>query len=136
MPGGPAADRHRPPRDTDLRPLLWQRAGLRMPRLRCCRPATRPRTLRRLRAAPPPAPCAPCALRRRPRRRARGGDASTSADSGARTRIRVALELACWLAGQRCDLATATQPDIDRWITQHPTRAQHARAFLAWARDR
>jgi len=70
------------------------------------------------------------------RRRARGGDATTSADSGARTRIRVALELACWLAGQRRDLATATQADIDRWITRHPTRAQYARAFLAWARDR
>lgn len=73
---------------------------------------------------------------RRTRRRARGGDASTSADSGARTRIRVAMELSSWLAGQRLDLATATQSDIDRWVTSYPTRAQHARAFLAWARDR
>jgi hypothetical protein len=72
---------------------------------------------------------------RRARRRARGGDLSTSADSGARTRIRVALELTCWLAAHQRDLASATQADIDHWITAHPTRAPHARAFLAWARD-
>ena len=72
---------------------------------------------------------------RRARRRARGGDLSTSADSAARTRIRVALELTCWLAGQQRDLASATQADINRWITAHPTRAPRARAFLAWARD-
>ena len=72
---------------------------------------------------------------RRARRRARGGDVSTSADSGVRTRIRVALELTSWLAAQRRDLASATQADIDRWITACPTRAPHARAFLAWARD-
>jgi hypothetical protein len=72
---------------------------------------------------------------RRARRQARGGDVSTSADSGVRTRIRVALELTSWLAAQQRDLASATQADIDRWITAHPTRAPHARAFLAWARD-
>jgi hypothetical protein len=72
---------------------------------------------------------------RRARRRARGGDVSTSADSGVRTRIRVALELTNWLAAQQRDLASATQADIDRWITAHPTRAPHARAFLKWARD-
>jgi hypothetical protein len=72
---------------------------------------------------------------RRARRRARGEDVSTNADSGVRTRIRVALELTCWLAAQQRDLASATQADIDRWITAHPTRAPHARAFLAWARD-
>src|SRR5262249_38313677 len=73
---------------------------------------------------------------RRARRRARGGDVSTRADSGARTRIPVPPALPCWLAAHRRDLASATQADIDRWITAHPTRAPHARAFLAWARDR
>jgi hypothetical protein len=90
-------------------------------------PADRTRTLRAF---------ATWHVLRRARRRARGGDVSTSADSGARTRIRVALELTCWLAAHQRDLASATQADIDRWITAHPTRAPHARAFLAWARDR
>jgi hypothetical protein len=91
-------------------------------------------------ASPPTAPtyCAPsppgtcCAAP------AAGPAAATPAPArtAARARIRVALELTCWLAAQRRDLATATQADIDRWITAHPTRAPHARAFLAWARDR
>lgn len=72
---------------------------------------------------------------RRTRRRARNDDASTGADSAARTRIRVAVELLHWLDDHQRDLAATTQADIERWIVEYPTRAHHAGAFLAWCRQ-
>jgi hypothetical protein len=62
----------------------------------------------------------------------RGGTPTQKAAEGARAQIRGAARLLEWLDSQDIALPSMTQPDAERYVSQHPTRAETVAAFLDW----
>lgn len=73
-------------------------------------------------------------LIRRLRARNRGRPVSYGQATGIRTRLRGAALLLNWLTDRQLSLATCTQADIDRWLTDPDARYRHdGSGFLRWA---
>ncbi|WP_156935476.1 hypothetical protein [Pseudonocardia spinosispora] len=53
-----------------------------------------------------------------------------------RKQIRVAPEFLTWLDAQGLDLSTASQTDLERWLSCGNTRSYDVRYLVAWARSR
>lgn len=67
-------------------------------------------------------------------RRERHGTATVSSQKYARTRVRVAADLLCWLHEQNLTLGDLRQRHLDDWIAGgRSTRGLRIRGFLAWA---
>lgn len=47
--------------------------------------------------------------------------------------IRGAVGFLTWIEQQDLDLASVTQADLDRWVTDHPTKRRALHSFIRWA---
>ncbi|MGO4201961.1 hypothetical protein AB4Z09_09405 [Rhodococcus sp. TAF43] len=73
-------------------------------------------------------------LMRRLRARNRGSPVTYGQFTGIRQRLRGAIAILDWLADQQLSLATCTQADIDRWLTDSNARYRtDGSGFLRWA---
>lgn len=70
---------------------------------------------------------------RRARNRARSRTFTEASASWARQQIRAALDFLTWLDQHDIQLAHASQPDIDAWLTSGPSQRYSVRYFLDWA---
>ncbi|MFC5107433.1 hypothetical protein [Kibdelosporangium philippinense] len=74
---------------------------------------------------------------RRARYRARSKQFTPGANNWARSRLRAALRLLCWIDEQGLELGSIRQDHIDQWLlTGRPESTYPAREFLHWARQR
>ncbi|MFJ1800713.1 hypothetical protein [Streptomyces sp. NPDC088180] len=69
------------------------------------------------------------------RRAARGPYSPRAADADVRG-IRIAAAFTAWLDHEDLDLAELAQADLDRYLTEHPTKHRGTRAFIRWAISR
>ncbi|WP_228992825.1 XRE family transcriptional regulator [Streptomyces sp. DH8] len=66
------------------------------------------------------------------RRAARRPYSSRAADADVRG-IRIAAAFTAWLDQEGLGLAELTQADLDRYLSEHPTKHRGTRAFIRWA---
>lgn len=69
----------------------------------------------------------------RARRRAARGLDSPSTPKYVRTRITTAVHFIAWLTTRNVSLSTATQSDVDLWMSEGATTRHRVRDFLRWA---
>lgn len=67
-------------------------------------------------------------------RRAQRGQTTRSSHRLARTHIRVAAALICWLHARDLTLRDLRQEHLDRWLAEGASTRRRQRAFIAWAR--
>lgn len=66
----------------------------------------------------------------------KSGSGSPGAGRNARARINVAIMFLNWLEGRDQTLSSATQSDVDEWLTSGKTTRYLVRGFLLWAHGR
>lgn len=64
--------------------------------------------------------------------RGRRRRSATSSDRAARACVRVARDFVAWLHQKQLILATTSQHEVDRWLTEGTSTRRQIRAFLRW----
>jgi hypothetical protein len=72
-------------------------------------------------------------IRPRLERRAASGELTESRYSVARAQTNIAVRFLAWLHQRGPDLGSATQADIDVWLSTGPATRLHSRTFIRWA---
>jgi hypothetical protein len=72
-------------------------------------------------------------IRPRLERRAATGELTESRYSVARAQTNIAVRFLAWLHQRGHDLGSATQADIDVWLSTGPATRLHSRTFIRWA---